>query len=50
LEEQQSLVTTTQAIVDLLNALYGAGLYARGTLDAFLDLSLARLGGIVSVL
>ena len=30
MQEQQSVATTTQAYVDLLNGLYGAGTYARG--------------------
>lgn len=33
LEEQTSSATTTQAIVDVLNSIYGAGTYARTTLD-----------------
>lgn len=33
LEEQTSSATTTQAIVDLLNGIYGAGTYARATVD-----------------
>lgn len=33
LQEQTSVSSTTQAIVDLLNGIYGAGTYARGTLD-----------------
>ena len=33
LEEQDSSATTTQAIVSLLNAKYGAGTYARSTVD-----------------
>lgn len=33
LQEQSSSVTTTQAIVDLLNDIYGAGTYDRATLD-----------------
>ncbi len=33
LEEQDSSATTTQAIVTLLNNKYGAGVYARATLD-----------------
>lgn len=33
LQEQSSSATTTQDIVDLLNGLYGAGTYARATLD-----------------
>jgi hypothetical protein len=33
LQEQSSSATTTQAIVDLLNGYYGAGTYARATLD-----------------
>jgi len=33
LQEQQSVATTTQQIVGLLNGIYGAGRYARGTVD-----------------
>lgn len=33
LQEQTSSATTTQAILDVLNGLYGAGTYARATLD-----------------
>ena len=33
LEEQTSSATTTQAILDLLNGIYGPGTYARATLD-----------------
>lgn len=33
LQEQDSSATTTKAIVDMLNAIYGAGVYARSTLD-----------------
>jgi endonuclease/exonuclease/phosphatase family metal-dependent hydrolase len=33
LEEVQSQATTTQAVTDLLNNLYGAGTYAHGSLD-----------------
>lgn len=33
LQEQTSLSTTTQSIVDQLNAIYGADVYARGTLN-----------------
>src|SRR4051812_38117883 len=33
LEEQVSSATTTQAIVDVLNAIFGSGAYARATLD-----------------
>lgn len=33
LQEQDSSATTTQAIVDILNSLYGAGTYARATLN-----------------
>jgi len=33
LEEQTSSATTTQALVNLLNSIYGAGTYARTTLD-----------------
>lgn len=32
-QEQVSVSTTTQQLVNLLNGLYGAGVYARGTLD-----------------
>ncbi len=32
-QEQVSLSTTTQQLVNLLNGIYGAGVYARGTLD-----------------
>jgi endonuclease/exonuclease/phosphatase family metal-dependent hydrolase len=34
LQEQETSATTTQDIVNLLNNLYGAGTYARATLDA----------------
>jgi hypothetical protein len=33
LQEQAFSATTTQSIIDVLNGLYGAGLYARATLD-----------------
>ena len=33
LQEQTSSANTTQAIVDVLNGIYGAGIYARSTLD-----------------
>ena len=33
MQEQADVATTTQAYVDLLNGLYGAGTYARGTVD-----------------
>ncbi len=32
-QEQVSVSTTTQQLVNLLNGIYGAGVYARGTLD-----------------
>jgi len=32
-QEQSSSATTTQGIVDLLNGIYGAGVYGRATLD-----------------
>ena len=34
LQEQDSSATTTQAIVNLLNGIYGAGTYARATLNS----------------
>jgi hypothetical protein len=33
LQEQSNVTTTTQAIVDLLNSIYGPGVYARGDLN-----------------
>ncbi|CAK9090439.1 Uncharacterized protein SCF082_LOCUS52628 [Durusdinium trenchii] len=33
LQEQGNVATTTQAFVDLLNGIYGAGTYARGTVN-----------------
>ena len=33
LQEQDSVSTTTQAVVDVFNSLYGAGTYSRGTVD-----------------
>jgi hypothetical protein len=33
LQEQESSETTTQSIVNVLNGIYGAGIYARATLD-----------------
>jgi hypothetical protein len=33
LQEQESSASTTQSIVDMLNGIYGAGVYARATLD-----------------
>lgn len=33
LQEVQNQATTTQAVVNLLNGIYGAGVYARGSLD-----------------
>jgi endonuclease/exonuclease/phosphatase family metal-dependent hydrolase len=33
LQEQESSASTTQNIVDILNGIYGAGVYARATLD-----------------
>jgi len=33
LQEQETSATTTQGIVDVLNGIYGAGIYARATID-----------------
>lgn len=45
LQEQSSFITTTQAIVDELNAIYGAGTYVQGLVDG--DTSGAGRPGLI---
>src|SRR5690606_11429568 len=45
LQEQYTTESSTQSFVDVLNGIYGAGTYARSTLNAFTSDQLRRGGG-----